>query len=148
MQKTGWTIHSFFLVLSDLKKIFTLDVITRGQSITIFLCIGPFLAWWQPSNQPNNRVTLVQACSWPVRRQSFAIWSKCGSYILSQEFWRENRLWTKKSVWANPIKKMTNRIPLTNKISIGGQWVRDSPTKLYLKVLYFKNSTKSNIQEW
>ena len=53
----------------------------------------------------------------------------------------------KKSVWANPIKKMTSRIPLTNKISIGGQWVRDSPTKLYLKVLYLKNSTKSNIQE-
>ena len=44
-------------------------------------------------------------------------------------------------------KKMTNRIPLTNKISVGGQWVRDSPTKLYLKVLYFKNSTKSHIQE-
>ena len=45
MQKIGWTIHSFFLVLSGLKKSFTLDMITRGQSTTIFLCIGPFSAW-------------------------------------------------------------------------------------------------------
>ena len=45
MQKTGWTNHSFFLVLSGLKKSFTLDMITRGQSTTIFLCIGPFSAW-------------------------------------------------------------------------------------------------------
>ena len=52
-----------------------------------------------------------------------------------------------KNIWANPIKKMTNRIPLTNKISVGGKWVRDSPTKLYLKVLYFKNFTKSHIQD-
>ena len=42
MQKTGWTIHSSVLVLSGLKKSFTLDVITRGQSTTIFLCIGAF----------------------------------------------------------------------------------------------------------
>ena len=41
MQKTGWTIHSSFLVLSVLEKGFTLDVITRGQSPTIFLCIRP-----------------------------------------------------------------------------------------------------------
>ena len=27
----------------------------------------------QPTKQPNNQVILVQACSWPVRRQSFAI---------------------------------------------------------------------------
>ena len=41
MQKTGWTNHSSFLVLSSLEKGFTLDVITRGQSTIIFLCIGP-----------------------------------------------------------------------------------------------------------
>ena len=35
MQKTGWTIHSFFLVLSGLEKGFTLDVITRGQSCVL-----------------------------------------------------------------------------------------------------------------
>ena len=74
MQKTGWTIHSFFLVLSGLKKSFTLDVITRGQSTTIFLCIGPFSAWWQTNERTNNQMILVQACSWPVwDRQSFAI---------------------------------------------------------------------------
>ena len=73
MQKTGWTINSFFLVLSGLKKSFTLDVITRGQSTTIFLCIGPFYAWWQTNKRTNNQMILVQACSWPVwDRQSFA----------------------------------------------------------------------------
>ena len=34
----------------------------------ISLCIWPFSAWWQS----NNWVVLVQTCSWPVRRQSFA----------------------------------------------------------------------------
>ena len=51
MQKTGWTIHSFFLVLSGLKKSFTLDVITKGQSTTISLCIGPFSAWWRTTKR-------------------------------------------------------------------------------------------------
>ena len=41
MQKTGWTIHSPFLVLFGVKKNFTVDVITRGQATTI---IGPFSA--------------------------------------------------------------------------------------------------------
>ena len=45
MQETGWAIHSSFLVLSGLEKGFTLNVITRGQSLTISLCIGPFSAW-------------------------------------------------------------------------------------------------------
>ena len=45
MQRTGWTVHSSFLVLCGLRKGFTLDVISRGQATTIFLCIGPFLAW-------------------------------------------------------------------------------------------------------
>ena len=52
-----------------MEKGLTLDVVTRGQSTAIFLCIGPFSAWWQTINQ----VILVQACSWPVIRQSFAI---------------------------------------------------------------------------
>jgi len=63
MQKTGWTIHSIFLVLSGPKKSFTLDVITWGQSTTIFLCIRPFSAWWRTND---NQVILEQACSWPV----------------------------------------------------------------------------------
>ena len=56
---------SCFLVLK-LEKGFTLDVITRGQSTTILLCIGPFLAKWRTTKQTNNRVILVQASSWPV----------------------------------------------------------------------------------
>ena len=54
MQKTGWTIHSPFLVLFGLKKNFTLDVITRGQATTIFLCIGPFSAWSRTTEQPGD----------------------------------------------------------------------------------------------
>ena len=71
MQKTGWTIHSFFLVLSGLKKSFTLDMITRGQSTTIFLCIGPFSAWRQTNEQPGDPSASLPLTS--VRRQSFAI---------------------------------------------------------------------------
>ena len=48
------------------KKSFILDMITRGQSTTIFLCIGPFSAWSRTNKQTNNRVILVQACPWPV----------------------------------------------------------------------------------
>jgi len=70
MQKTGWTIHSFFLVLSGLKKSFTLDMITRGQSTTIFLCIGPFSAWSRTNEQPGDPRASLPLTS--VRRQSFA----------------------------------------------------------------------------
>ena len=85
MQKAGWTIHSFFLVLSGLKKSFTLDMITRGQSTTIFLCIRPFSAWWHPNKQSNNQpVILGQACSWPVR----ITWSKLDcSFNLLKHFY-------------------------------------------------------------
>ena len=43
MQKTSWNINSSFLVLSVLEKGFSLDLITKAQSTTIFVCIGPFL---------------------------------------------------------------------------------------------------------
>ena len=43
-----------------------MDVVTRGQLTTIFLCIGPFLAWWPT----NNQMILVQAFSWPVWESS------------------------------------------------------------------------------
>ena len=58
LQKAGLTNHSSFLVLSGLKMSFTLNVITRGQSTTIVLCIGPFLAWWQT----NERTTRWSYC--------------------------------------------------------------------------------------
>ena len=65
MQKTGLTNYSSF----SLKKGITyMNVITMGQSTTIFLCIRPFSAWWQTPKQPANLVILEQACSWPVRR--------------------------------------------------------------------------------
>ena len=60
MQKTDWTIHS------SSPSYVVLDVTTRGTITTIFLCIGPFLAWWPT----NNQVILVQAFSWPVWESS------------------------------------------------------------------------------
>ena len=56
-----WLDHSFLfpgLVWSEK----SLDVITRRQSTTIFLCIGPFSAWWRTNKQTNNQVILEQAC--------------------------------------------------------------------------------------
>ena len=46
------------------------DLIIRAQSTAIFLCIQPFSSWWRTIT--TNRMILEQACSWPVRRQSFA----------------------------------------------------------------------------
>ena len=37
-----------------LKRISPMDVITMGQSTTIFLCIRPFSAWWRANNQPGH----------------------------------------------------------------------------------------------
>ena len=48
------------------KRVSPMDVIALGQSTIIFLCIRPYSAWWQPNVNP------AQACSGPVRRQSFA----------------------------------------------------------------------------
>ena len=58
MQKAGLTNHSSFLVLLS----------------GLWLCIWPFSIWWQTNEQTTNhhQVTLVQACSWLVRRLSFA----------------------------------------------------------------------------
>ena len=42
-----------FLVWSR-KGVSTIDVITRGQSTAMFLCIGPFSAWWQPTKEPGD----------------------------------------------------------------------------------------------
>ena len=58
MQKTNWTNHSPFLVWFGLEKGFTLDVITMGQSKTIFLC-----HFRHGDEQTTNRVILEQACS-------------------------------------------------------------------------------------
>ena len=49
-----------------------MDEIAMWQSTTIFLCIRPFSAWWQPKERLTNRVILLQACSWPVKRRYFA----------------------------------------------------------------------------
>ena len=65
----------FFLMCSGLEKGFTLDVITRGQSTTIFLCIGPFSTWWQTNKRTNEQPGDPSASLLltSVRRQSFAI---------------------------------------------------------------------------
>ena len=40
-----------------------------GRRQHLFFCV--FSHFWHGHEQPNNRVILVQACSWPVRRPSF-----------------------------------------------------------------------------
>ena len=76
-QNAGWTSHSSFLALSGLEKGFTLDVITLalGGSQQPFSCV--LSHFWhgaeRRNKQTNNQVILVQACSWPVRRQYFTI---------------------------------------------------------------------------
>ena len=46
-----------------------------GRSQQLFFCVFSHFRHGdkQMNNQPTNRVILEQACSWPVRRQSFAI---------------------------------------------------------------------------
>ena len=63
MQKTGWT-KGFHIYVCD----------HWGLVINHFLCIRPISAWWrQTTNWTTKLVILEQACSWPVKRQSFAI---------------------------------------------------------------------------
>ena len=62
MQKTGWAIHSSFLVLSGLEKGDILDLITReavNNHFTVYWAIFGMVT----NEQPNNQVILVQACS-------------------------------------------------------------------------------------
>ena len=67
MQKTGLTINSFFLVLSGLKKSFTLDVMTRGTQQPSSCVLGHFRHGdEQSNNRTTNRVILEQASSWPM----------------------------------------------------------------------------------
>ena len=74
MQKTGLTLYFYpsFLDWYHLfcKSVSLLDVITRAQSTIIFLCVRHF---WHGGEHQTNQVILEQACSWPVRIQSFAI---------------------------------------------------------------------------
>ena len=51
-----------------------MDMITRALSTANFLCIRSFLAWWQTNTRTTNWLILEQSCSWPLRRQSFAIY--------------------------------------------------------------------------
>ena len=44
----------FFGLVWSRKGVSTIDVITRGQSTAMFLCIGPFSAWWQPTKEPGD----------------------------------------------------------------------------------------------
>ena len=64
-----WLNHLFLfpsdvhLLVWSVKVVLPMALITRTQSTTI-------LAWWR---QTNKQVILVQACSWPLRKKSFAI---------------------------------------------------------------------------
>ena len=79
MQKTGWAIHSSFSVLSGLERVSFWMWSLGGVN-------NHFPVYWAifgvvTNEQTNNQVILVQACSWPVRRQSFAINSTKHQYF-------------------------------------------------------------------
>ena len=57
------------------KSVSPMDVITLGQSTTIFLCIRPFSAWWQPNEQPNNQLGEKQSFAIKVRENSYRVYS-------------------------------------------------------------------------
>ena len=57
------------------KRVSPMDGMTGGSQHPLFCVFGHY--WHgdeQTNKQTKNRLILVQACSWPVRRQSFAIW--------------------------------------------------------------------------
>ena len=66
------------------KGIAYMNVITMGQSTTIFCALTHFRDGDKhPFEQPANWVILEQACSWSVRRQSFA---KLKKRLLSKQW--------------------------------------------------------------
>ena len=71
MQMTGWIIQSSLLVLSGLKKSFTLDVITRRAVNNHFPLYWAIFGMVTNKRQPGGpRASLLLTS---VRRQSFAI---------------------------------------------------------------------------
>ena len=109
MQKTGGTNHTAFqfghfsslvwsrlvwYLWSDLKwkKSFTYGFDHLDAVNNHFLLYKAIWAWWQPNERTNNRVILEQACSCPVRRQSFAksgfLYSSCITFRLRVRLWQ------------------------------------------------------------
>ena len=73
-KRLSWPIFPHFWSGLVLKIVSHMDVITKGKSTIIFLCIRLFLAWWHPTewttNQPGDPSASLLLTS--VRRQSFA----------------------------------------------------------------------------
>ena len=105
MQKTGLTRFSLILGWSG----------KGGRHLWMWSLWGtqePFSCalshFWHGDNQPNNRVILEQACSWPVRRQFFlhkkvgACWLNPGCLICT--FSTSPSLWNKTiKAWNSPL---------------------------------------------
>ena len=89
IQKTGWTKNSsllatwmyygdglvWYVLVRSGKGFLPMDVITKAQS-TAISCVWDH--FWEGDKgtpeHPHNRVILEQACSWPLRRPSFALY--------------------------------------------------------------------------
>ena len=79
MQNTGLANYSSFLVW---KRVSPMDVVTFGLSTTIFLCIRPFPAWWQPDDPSasllftSEKAVFCESCrSWKVTEVHYDVLS-------------------------------------------------------------------------
>ena len=81
-QKTRLANYSSFHSWSGLEKSFTFSFGHFGAVNSYFPLYLAIFGMVTPNRQ-NNQVILVQACSWPVRRQSFAIQTIYNKLFLS-----------------------------------------------------------------
>ena len=92
-----WLDHSF--LFPGLKKSFTLDVITRWQSTSIFLCIKPFSAWWWTNEQTNKRT-------------NEQLGDPRASLLLSSE----KAILCKQVFWALPLTRTVEDLPFCRQV--------------------------------
>ena len=96
-----------------------MDMITRALSTANFLCIRSFLAWWQTNTRTTNWLILEQSCSWPLKRQTYAISINSGGQQYDAKSSRQkdevDEVWccvqTKRShLWSNKMTSNTDAV--------------------------------------
>ena len=101
MQNTGLANYFSFLVW---KRVLPMDVITLGQSTTIFLCVRPFSAWWQP-NDPSASLLFT---SESLLQKLLKLKGDQGALWFSEWFGRGDRCCGKIFFWHYSIKIIGN----------------------------------------
>ena len=83
-------------VWSGLERVFYLWLWLLGCDQQPFSCAQAFFG-----KRTNNQVILEQACSWPVRRQSFAMIMIKNFFSLSRNFWAyPETFWSIWTIWS------------------------------------------------